>query len=617
VLLNYLKSNLAQWKKIVLPGAIMASLVWSLFPLLHSGYFGDDAINSQIRGVLALEHKGLFEFTYTIFISWIKAQGRFYPLAWYAYSVFYALPSLLLYKAAIMGLVCLNVLAFGYLAYLITRLKNFALLFMLLLPLCFQFRICDDPILSYHFLMQVLFLETTVSLIFFHKFLMQNKARFLSLSLVFYACALLTYEISYLFFILYFVLAYYVFKDFKKTLAAAWPFFFVTLALAAVSIYLRSHIAVLDPGYTILFSMKAYFTALFKEIAAALPLLYYFKNPGHIFSRNAFFSQVTAGDLISAGLFLYLLRRIYGDFKKEAARPDKWFLLVFGACLAILPAMMICLSPKHQNGILGLPYLPVYIQYYGTALVLFGLYVWAEPYLIRFKYGKALPVVLGVLFLYAHLVNLQNNRIVVGKIKESIKYPRVLLGEALKNKLLDSVPEGAVIISENTRVWDNAYFYFLNSNKKYTVVSEQEYLAQYTTHLPQPNVYVVRYQTVAQAAGYVCLGKVKNIRVRPGTSSMDQIEIDALWIFKNDYRVFYNCLGVTQVKVGANTRFAPTEVGGARSEIIPLKENLLAGRRNGLELYAVSLDQKNVEFDSLVLGQMAPAHIVGAQFIAP
>ena len=135
-------------------------------------------------------------------------MGRFYPLAVYAYLIDFLVTDVFLYKLIILISVLITLLLFGYFVYLLTKSKALVVLSLLVIPISFQFRLYHDPILGYHAFLQVLFTLLLLSLIFLMHYLETGKTKYLGLSADFYLLCLLTYDISYPFFILHLVLIY-------------------------------------------------------------------------------------------------------------------------------------------------------------------------------------------------------------------------------------------------------------------------------------------------------------------------------------------------------------------------------------------------------------------------
>src|SRR5205807_674553 len=108
-------------------------------------------------------------------LTWL-AQARLYPLASvHIYLTFYLLPSLILYKIFVLGLIVLNLLLFHQLARRICPLAGFAELALLLVSTLFQFRIYHDPILAFGGLLQVVFVYILASLLLLCKYLESAK----------------------------------------------------------------------------------------------------------------------------------------------------------------------------------------------------------------------------------------------------------------------------------------------------------------------------------------------------------------------------------------------------------------------------------------------------------
>ena len=192
--------------------------IFYLFPLLDSGYFGDDAINSLIDSHLKMINMSLYDFTSDISTHWVHSQGRFFPLAWLVYTIFTIFNTILKYKIATLIIIIINIFIWGYFLFKTTKSKNISFLGMIIAPIFMQFRICHEPILAYSMLMQLLFLYLILSLILFQKYLETSKKIYIVLSTIIYILGLLTYEITYLFFIFHIFIAFNHTRDIKKTI---------------------------------------------------------------------------------------------------------------------------------------------------------------------------------------------------------------------------------------------------------------------------------------------------------------------------------------------------------------------------------------------------------------
>ena len=93
------RRNLALISSLLLLNAI------ALFPMLTTGYCGDDVLNSQIRGEMIRMHLSLWGVTQHYVSAWVTGQGRFFPLAFYPYTVFYLVRSIFLFKLFVLTVV--------------------------------------------------------------------------------------------------------------------------------------------------------------------------------------------------------------------------------------------------------------------------------------------------------------------------------------------------------------------------------------------------------------------------------------------------------------------------------------------------------------------------------
>ncbi|MDH4248157.1 MAG: LamG domain-containing protein, partial [Deltaproteobacteria bacterium] len=136
--------------------------------------------------------------------------------------------------------------------------------------------------------------------------------------------------------------------------------------------------------------------------------------------------------------------------------------LVLGFSLLILPAVIVSLSPKMQSQVsFGVGYLPVYVQYFGLALLLAIL-------LTALKKRSLKGVLVGVLVLAA-ASHAQNNRKVSEFIKVSYQIPRDLLAAFLRDKEFRNFPEGSIIFFDQETQIHNKAFIKMMSGKKTTV----------------------------------------------------------------------------------------------------------------------------------------------------
>ncbi len=461
-----------------------------LKPMLNSGYYGDDAINSLNPACLKYENRSMLSSNYSLFLQWVKSQGRFYPMAYYGDLVYSVFSTPYSYKFSIMVLVAADLALF----YLLLIEFGFSGLFSLAASLSvaafIQFRIFHDPVLQFHWMMQLVLGYFLLSLLLFMKGLKNGRGIYFFFSVLFYLFSLLTYEISYLFFPFYILAAYYFAGNRKEALKKSLPFVIASGALICVALILRSYPSGIDQRYLVNGDAGAYFVTLGRQLTAGLPLSYYYVDPNNIFTRHTieYFGNAGHSEILASAVFgIVMLLYMAAGREKETG----FFLPVFGALLFVLPALLIASSVKIQKDIgPGFGYIPVYLQQFGFIAMLFSFLE-----LIKRKIGsnRAVAAVLSCCLALFLLLNLQNNRIVVEVFNNGMKYPREILGNYLKGgSSSDLNGKGLVVVVDGGAPWENKYFFYQQTGKRYNVITESELGALPAGGLPE-NAVKIKY----------------------------------------------------------------------------------------------------------------------------
>jgi hypothetical protein len=392
---------------LLLCGAAFGLAVISLSPVLESGFFGDDAINSwnSARSVLHGQGLGLGDLIHSILANvadWAQS-GRFFPLSAYGAFLFYFVDGHpLLLKLFVLALILVDLGLLGYLATQITGSWALGVLAILITPLLFQLRLTayNDPIAAFSGLLQVVLTYTLIALALLQLYLKSGKRRYLVGSLAVYAVSLLTYEIGIPFFLLFAALTW-LYPERRSLLMSArisWPF--ATLAGAAVALNMGLRLilkvafsgsadayaqAVSASGLTVSgayipnIAPDAILATLAHQVSAALPLSFQQLGVPGLFpsfsadltAHPAFYLVLIAGyGAMAVTLGLQLWREVLA--RSRAFRPG--LLVVLGSGLLILPNALISLSPRYQaETSWGIGYLPVYLSYFGVALLILAL----------------------------------------------------------------------------------------------------------------------------------------------------------------------------------------------------------------------------------------------------
>ena len=466
-------------RDILLVSCLLLVNALALFPLLTSGYFADDTLNSQIRGHMIETGRSLWGVTSYYALLWLKSEGRLFPLAFYVYSVFYVLKSIIVYKLCVMGMVLASV---GACFVFLRRLSGgvaVPAITALLLPIAFQFRAIWDPILAFGGQYPLLCFLLFCSLTLFLKSLDEPEPKPAALAIVLFLCCGLIFEVAYLMCLVYIVVAFTRLKSVRAALRAAAPFVAVSLALAVVSLALRSGAAP-SATYTPNLAPAAVVRAYFAQIVGAVPFSYGLLDPQRVFAGRiekwpAAFVEALAPLALLAALIIWTLRRRLSEAAAAETPGAPAALWVVGALLVGIPPALISLSPRYQMQPWGDAYLPVYLSCFGVCLLgaigLIKLYSLVRngrrngPWLLRASLGVWL-----LLFAF----NLRDNWLVVQAVNEAVWEPRVLVERALKRGLLKGVGGNGVVLVRGADPWDNAAEYCEYAGRKLEVFKLSE-----------------------------------------------------------------------------------------------------------------------------------------------
>ena len=185
--------------KIYILAILFTWTLWVVYPMINSGFIGDDAYNSLILGFLIQTGVPLWEHTFIEINSWATGAGRIWPFQWiYLYGLYGNITqSLLAIKFFTYFVIFVDVYLFYKILRTLTKSRDLSLLCAVIVPLFFQFRWFHDPILSFTFLMPMMCLFMLSSSILLIDYLENSKRTSLLFAVLIYILALLTYEIAY------------------------------------------------------------------------------------------------------------------------------------------------------------------------------------------------------------------------------------------------------------------------------------------------------------------------------------------------------------------------------------------------------------------------------------
>lgn len=352
----------------MLPLAILALGFAVIAPALWSGWSGDDAFYSALRGMLRVEHASLGQAIWHAMAIWTLGNGRVYPLHIVeTYLIFYAFTNLVAYKVFLITttLVAVELFRRCVAAYGTTDFGNLCALVVVTL---FSERGYHDAILAYNGATQLVAIVMLASLLALRRALTGRGS--LVVPVVLYAAAALTYEDAYALCLLYPAIALATGRPARTAARIGLPFVAVAVVLTALSLSLR-HLADLAPGslYSSNLDPAAVARTAYYQVTSALPLSYWIFDPSRIFSRSSaadFLRNTPISPIVlvaAAAVGVAALRPAWDALRVRAAA-------AIGALLLVLPALPISIASKYQHELkLGLGYLPVFFQVFGTALL--------------------------------------------------------------------------------------------------------------------------------------------------------------------------------------------------------------------------------------------------------
>lgn len=528
---------------------IIAYVTISLLPLISSGFYSDDMIQSTLKGQLEMQNSSVIKHIIDVSMHWIRNNGRFYPVS--MFFVFYAayfFHNVIVYKILLLVMVIINIFVFGLLIENITSNKYISYLSMLLMPLMFQFRLYHDPVLSFYGLMQLFMLLTLCSLLFYSKYLKCNDTKYLFLSILFYNIVLYLYEISLVLIVLYVIMLLSSVRQNKSSIMIKklLPFILSFLIAVFIIILVRSLKNTSAPGYSGIelgLNAVSIVKSMLLQLYATIPLSYYISNPSHLFqlTTSEFVKNIklkdVAGLILLVSCYMYVFRNMKVVYDKYNAR----MMAYIGIVLTICPAFMISLSAKYQKEIrVGVGYIQVYIQYYGAVFIVIALIMYAQYKLNARHKQYALHVFMLMVFSGIFMLNVQNNRLVIEQSNVDMHYRRSALIMSLDENILGNVPENSVIFikddynfvlypqvqsdirswAESGYPWKNEALVYMYAKKKMNIVTELNELkkiAAGSNGSPSriDNIYLLNIKSYPSSSGnregFVILSKIENL----------------------------------------------------------------------------------------------------------
>ena len=460
--------------------SIIFVITYYFIPLLISGFIGDDSYNAQIKGRLFYENINIFDFYFRETLAWYWNNGRFFPLSLSMYFTFYLINEPVIVKSFYFILIIINLVYFFKIINHFTNSKRIGLLFCVLVATSIQFRLWHDPVLSFHGLMQTLLLFFLISIYYFLKNKKKKNNNYHKTSLFFYFLSLLTYEISYCFIGLYFFLDYLKTNSFKKSIINIKHYIYIFIIILLIVLTAKIKIFITqEPSYPLIESSFNFFNilkALFVQFFSSLNLSY---TTGHIYIYG--YSYLKENIIVYDVIFLILTFFVFQKTLIFSKIKNFKEIILISLWLWFPPALLVSLS-GHQNELIkfGLPavgYLPIYLQYYGTIIILYLIFNSVILKLDKFNnFFKYAAIIILTTSAYLHILT---NREVVKQINNNYEIERNNLKTAFENGLLNELNDGDLIIREMNKPHDWMWFYALYAKKKLVFCDYKKYKLEF------------------------------------------------------------------------------------------------------------------------------------------
>ena len=495
--------------------------------ILKSGYYGDDALNSNARGVV-YNNNSILNLTFTIMKSWFDG-GRVFPFAFYVYELFSLVSSRIIYKLLILITIFINNVLFGKYVKSVTGSDKLKYTVMLLFPIFIQLNSdFANPIYSYHMLMQITLMWLFLSLNSIISYIKKGKKFRTIFSTLFFLIALCTYEIAFTFIVILFLTVYAYTHNIKKTIKILTPHLLVLVIMFLINIYFRSTAPQIGFGsVTINWDFYKILITYLKQCFSAFPLARYFTTFGkaeYPYTLKEIISGIQLLDLELVIFFFFIIKQIKKSEKSEVNILNKGIVILIAFLFYIMPGVLIGMSSKYQAELSwGTGHLPSYMQSFGFTLICAILIISMGQIPFK-KYNIILKFFGSVIVIFLIIINQQVGRISVENSNAYLRWPRENVENAIRVGILEDIASGNVLIGTTNYTFDaqdSTNFYSLEAKKQILGKSKAEIINELVLKNVDNNIYNMtedrrRFAIHSEAdknSGYVIIGECMDIEL--------------------------------------------------------------------------------------------------------
>lgn len=557
------------------PIIIVGWVIAYFFILLNSGFNGDDIWNAQIKGQIIEEDISLLNRINNEWKGWFFGNGSIRVLYYFIiYPAFYIAQDPLFYKyLTLFFLITSSLLFYYYVAYQSGN-NYFSLIVSLFLPTFFQFRDWNDPILGFpSFMMPFTVSILLLSIIFYIKYIETLKNKFNYISSFFMLINILIYEIAVPFFITYILISKIKLKKLKIAIIQSKLQIIITsVYLFAIFFINNIYMPLISKSEVSYTAVKFHHSSLSKlteafliQITGGMPLSYLIFGNGNI---NLYLINIYEFLLLLAlSLIIYFFSyKLINSKAKLKLNSTIKISLIF----ILAPAFLTALS-GHQGDLrflgFGNAYIPVYIQYFGTCVLLISLIFIGFKKLnlsINFK-----SIFIALIFLIISSLNYASNKETLNKLNKNEFLAANIVTSSLLDGIMDNVKENSFIFRKMVTPSDYYRNYIAITGKKYktceldnidqrsidgtdnykncvnTIMKSSGelgidknidalfYEAEFDFDVQNKDYWVSKifYSDSIDKKGYVVIGKIKGLRKSSNTDFFKNIIVDELNVY--------------------------------------------------------------------------------------
>ena len=497
-----------------------------LWPVRQTGWLCDDLFNASLRGLWIHERISCLGNALTEMAGYAKL-GRINPgMHLWINLVFDLFPDLYWYKWAQVAAVLASLLVFYGCLRGMGADADLAALACLLASGLIQFRAGGDPVLAFDFLLPLLLILSALSVWLLHRHRVAGGRWALAGSLLLYAAAALTYEMTYTFWLMHAWVLFRTRAGWKRGALALLPFAAIPMLLTLGSAYQRSRVVWPDGSYDVKYSVPKMADTFSKQMVASLPCSYAgldAEAPVHgVFGWGTFRHYAIASvlALLLIGVFAYrLLHRA-----RQGGLDLAWWAAL-GLMLTVLPVPVLCFCDKYQGTFrYGFGWLVVFVQYFGVGLLL-AAGVGALGFWLRRCPAWLLAPAPAVLFAAFTVVDYAANVQVAAAQRVPFLSPRAEIEEVIDAGVLGDVAPGGVLVIDRNFIWEYAegatYFYCSHTHTRLDDVlapavdpgAIRKLLRNRSGDDPIPDAVRLRYSKVGESGGFVLAGRIGYARL--------------------------------------------------------------------------------------------------------